>query len=186
MVIAAAWFGSRGFRAAGRARSPISSIAACMSGRASILARWGQRAAWPQCFAGDVGRLWRRLCQAVRPDVRPRRSHGEHPPHRRGGRAVCVGGTDHADGFCQPLPADRAAVRRQVEERGQAGDFIEVFVDAPLEVCERTIPKGFTNRPGREQFRTSPASAIPTKRLRIRRFISRPVASRRTFWPIPC
>ena len=44
--------------------------------------------------------------------------------------------------FVSPYRADRAAVRQQVESRGQAGDFIEVFVDAPLEVCEARDPKG--------------------------------------------
>jgi adenylylsulfate kinase len=44
--------------------------------------------------------------------------------------------------FVSPFRADRDAVRRLVEKNGQAGDFIEVFVDAPLEVCEQRDPKG--------------------------------------------
>lgn len=44
--------------------------------------------------------------------------------------------------FVSPYRADRALVRRLVEERGQKGDFVEVFVDAPLEVCESRDPKG--------------------------------------------
>jgi len=44
--------------------------------------------------------------------------------------------------FVSPYRADRAAVRKMVEERGQPGDFVEVFVDAPLEVCEARDPKG--------------------------------------------
>ena len=44
--------------------------------------------------------------------------------------------------FVSPYRADRAAVRKMVEERGRPGDFIEVFVDAPLEVCEARDPKG--------------------------------------------
>jgi adenylylsulfate kinase len=44
--------------------------------------------------------------------------------------------------FVSPYRADRAAVRQAVEARGQPGDFIEVFVDAPLEVCEARDPKG--------------------------------------------
>lgn len=44
--------------------------------------------------------------------------------------------------FVSPYRADRVAVRRQVEARGRVGDFIEVFVDAPLEVCEARDPKG--------------------------------------------
>jgi adenylylsulfate kinase len=44
--------------------------------------------------------------------------------------------------FVSPYRADRAAVRQTVERSGQAGDFLEVFVDAPLEVCEARDPKG--------------------------------------------
>lgn len=44
--------------------------------------------------------------------------------------------------FVSPYRADRDAVRRAVEQRGQPGDFVEVFVDAPLEVCEARDPKG--------------------------------------------
>lgn len=44
--------------------------------------------------------------------------------------------------FVSPYRADRAAVKRQVEERGRPGDFIEVFVDAPLATCEARDPKG--------------------------------------------
>ena len=44
--------------------------------------------------------------------------------------------------FVSPYKADRLAVRKLVEERGEKGDFIEVFVDAPLAVCETRDPKG--------------------------------------------
>jgi adenylylsulfate kinase len=44
--------------------------------------------------------------------------------------------------FISPYRADREAVRRQVESRGRPGDFIEVFVDTPLAVCEARDPKG--------------------------------------------
>jgi adenylylsulfate kinase len=44
--------------------------------------------------------------------------------------------------FVSPYRLDRQRVRRWVESHGQAGDFIEVFVDAPLEVCESRDPKG--------------------------------------------
>jgi adenylyl-sulfate kinase len=40
--------------------------------------------------------------------------------------------------FISPTRQDRAAVRALVK----AGEFIEVFVDAPLEVCESRDPKG--------------------------------------------
>jgi len=44
--------------------------------------------------------------------------------------------------FVSPYRRDRDAVRRQVEERGLPGDFVEVFVDTPLAVCEARDPKG--------------------------------------------
>jgi adenylylsulfate kinase len=44
--------------------------------------------------------------------------------------------------FVSPYRADRAAVRQLIEQRGRPGDFVEVFVDTPLEVCEARDPKG--------------------------------------------
>ena len=44
--------------------------------------------------------------------------------------------------FVSPYRRDRDRVRQWVDEHGQAGDFVEVFVDAPLEVCESRDPKG--------------------------------------------
>ncbi len=44
--------------------------------------------------------------------------------------------------FVSPYRRDRTAVRQQVESHGRPGDFLEVFVDAPLEVCEQRDPKG--------------------------------------------
>ena len=44
--------------------------------------------------------------------------------------------------FVSPYRRDRNAVRRVVEAAGKPGDFVEVFVDAPLEVCEARDPKG--------------------------------------------
>jgi adenylylsulfate kinase len=43
--------------------------------------------------------------------------------------------------FVSPYRADRAAVRQRVNAAGP-GSFIEVFVDAPLAVCESRDPKG--------------------------------------------
>jgi len=40
--------------------------------------------------------------------------------------------------FISPYRADRDRVRRSVA----AGDFVEIFVDAPIEVCEARDPKG--------------------------------------------
>ncbi len=44
--------------------------------------------------------------------------------------------------FISPYRTDRDAVRRQIVERGRADDFVEVFVDTPLAVCEQRDPKG--------------------------------------------
>jgi adenylylsulfate kinase len=44
--------------------------------------------------------------------------------------------------FVSPYQRDRDAVRQKVEAAGRAGDFVEVFVDAPLDVCEARDPKG--------------------------------------------
>ena len=44
--------------------------------------------------------------------------------------------------FISPYRADRDAVRQQIVARGRADDFIEVFVDTPLAVCEQRDPKG--------------------------------------------
>ena len=40
--------------------------------------------------------------------------------------------------FISPYRVDRDRVRKSLKE----GDFIEIFVDAPLEVCEKRDPKG--------------------------------------------
>jgi adenylylsulfate kinase len=44
--------------------------------------------------------------------------------------------------FVSPYRRDRDAVRNLVESSGRPGDFIEVFVDTPLEICEQRDPKG--------------------------------------------
>lgn len=44
--------------------------------------------------------------------------------------------------FVSPYRRDRQRVRDWLEEHGQPGDFVEVFVDTPLEVCESRDPKG--------------------------------------------
>ncbi len=44
--------------------------------------------------------------------------------------------------FVSPYRRDRQSVQAWVESHGQPGDFIEVFVDTPLEVCEARDPKG--------------------------------------------
>ncbi len=44
--------------------------------------------------------------------------------------------------FVSPYRRDRDRVRKIVESAGAEGDFIEVFVDTPLEICEARDPKG--------------------------------------------
>lgn len=44
--------------------------------------------------------------------------------------------------FVSPYRQDRQRVRDWVVEHGREGDFVEVFVDTPLEVCESRDPKG--------------------------------------------
>lgn len=44
--------------------------------------------------------------------------------------------------FVSPYRRDRDRVRQIVEREGSEGDFIEVFVDTPLEICEARDPKG--------------------------------------------
>ncbi len=44
--------------------------------------------------------------------------------------------------FVSPSREDRLRARRQIESAGGPGDFVEVFVDTPLEICESRDPKG--------------------------------------------
>jgi adenylylsulfate kinase len=44
--------------------------------------------------------------------------------------------------FVSPYRRDREAVRRRVERAGRPGDFVEVYLDTPLEICEARDPKG--------------------------------------------
>ena len=53
-------------------------------------------------------------------------------------RLMCDAGLVTLTAFVSPYRADRDAVRANLEP----GDFVEVFVDAPLEVCESRDPKG--------------------------------------------
>ena len=54
----------------------------------------------------------------------------------------CSAGLITLTAFVSPYRRDRDRVRAVVEGNGQAGDFIEVFMDTPLEVCEKRDPKG--------------------------------------------
>ena len=54
------------------------------------------------------------------------------------GRLFCDAGIIALTAFVSPYRSDRDAVRHSLNP----GDFVEVFVDAPLEVCESRDPKG--------------------------------------------
>jgi adenylylsulfate kinase len=51
---------------------------------------------------------------------------------------MCDAGLITLTAFVSPYRADRDAVRSRLA----AGDFVEIFVDAPMEVCESRDPKG--------------------------------------------
>ena len=53
-------------------------------------------------------------------------------------RLFCDAGIIALTAFVSPYRRDRDAVRASLGE----GDFVEVFVDAPLEICEARDPKG--------------------------------------------
>ncbi len=44
--------------------------------------------------------------------------------------------------FVSPYRRDRDAVRQQVTREGRANDFVEIYVNAPLNICESRDPKG--------------------------------------------
>jgi adenylylsulfate kinase len=44
--------------------------------------------------------------------------------------------------FVSPYRRDRDRVRARIEAAGAPGDFVEIFVDTPLEICEQRDPKG--------------------------------------------
>ncbi len=55
--------------------------------------------------------------------------------------------------FVSPYREDRNAAREAIETSGRPGDFVEVFVDAPLEVCESRDPKGLYKKARRGEIR---------------------------------
>ena len=54
----------------------------------------------------------------------------------------CSAGLLALTAFVSPYRLDRQRVRETVCQRGTAADFVEVFVDTPLELCEARDPKG--------------------------------------------
>ncbi len=64
---------------------------------------------------------------------------------RRTGAAAelfCSAGFLTLTAFVSPYREDRDRVRAHVGAAGKPGDFIEVFVDAPIEICQQRDPKG--------------------------------------------
>jgi len=57
-------------------------------------------------------------------------------------KLFCQAGVIAITAFISPYRADRGRVRATLAD----GDFVEVFVDAPLEVCEVRDPKGMYKR----------------------------------------
>jgi adenylylsulfate kinase len=53
-------------------------------------------------------------------------------------KLFCEAGVITLTAFISPYRRDRDAVRASMKE----GDFVEIFVDAPIEICEQRDPKG--------------------------------------------
>ena len=54
----------------------------------------------------------------------------------------CSAGLITLTAFVSPYRRDRDFARELITSSGTAADFVEVFVDTPLEICERRDPKG--------------------------------------------
>ena len=65
----------------------------------------------------------------------------------------CAAGIITLTAFVSPYRRDRDAVHRLVEAAGEPGDFIEVYVSAPLAVCESRDPKGLYKKARAGQLR---------------------------------
>ena len=58
------------------------------------------------------------------------------------GEILCSTGMLALTAFVSPYRKDRDLVRQTVVAAGDAVDFVEVFVDTPIEICEQRDPKG--------------------------------------------
>lgn len=74
--------------------------------------------------------------------------------------------------FISPYRADRDAVRQLHKAAGL--DFIEVFVDCPLQEAEKRDPKGLTKRLVPVRLKTSRVLTTPMKPRKIPKSICRP------------
>ena len=84
--------------------------------------------------------------------------------------------------FISPYRIDRDRVRASLPK----GDFIEVFVDAPIEVCEARDPKGLYKKGGPVNLRALRASTTPMRRRRAPNCASMRVLSPLKSWPMRC
>jgi len=55
---------------------------------------------------------------------------------------LCRAGIIAITAFVSPFRRDRELVRQYIQEMGNPLDFVEVFVDTPIDVCEARDPKG--------------------------------------------
>ena len=57
-------------------------------------------------------------------------------------KLFCDAGIIALTAFVSPYRRDRDAVRQAVNSMEDVQDFVEVFIDTPLEICEKRDPKG--------------------------------------------
>ena len=74
--------------------------------------------------------------------------------------------------FVSPYRRDRDRVRGIIERSGAVGDFLEVFVDTPLAICEQRDPKGLYKKARSGEIKnftgiSSPYEAPENPELRI-------------------
>ena len=74
-------------------------------------------------------------------------------------RLMADSGTIALVSLISPLAADRAHLRRAHEQANLP--FVEVFVDTPVQECERRDPRASTRAHARARSRASPASTLP-------------------------
>jgi adenylylsulfate kinase len=65
----------------------------------------------------------------------------------------CSAGLIAITAFISPFRQDRDRVRRQILQAGHRGDFIEIFVDTPLEICQARDPKGLYDKVRRGEIK---------------------------------
>jgi adenylylsulfate kinase len=65
----------------------------------------------------------------------------------------CSAGLIAITAFISPFRTDRDRVRRQIQQAGQPGDFIEIFVDTPLDLCQARDPKGLYEKVRRGELK---------------------------------